>query len=81
MRNAEDHLGKRLIIFDDLRFENEAWAIKRLGHNYEIITQIVHISRKSYKPDQNENHVSEAGLPENFIDKWVTVDDEGEATE
>ena len=30
MRKAEDHIGKRLIVFDDIRFPNEAWAIKRL---------------------------------------------------
>ena len=81
MRKAEEHIGKRLIIFDDLRFENEAWAIKRLGQNHEVITQIINISRKSYKPDANENHISEAGIPKSFIDKWVTVDDEGEAAE
>jgi hypothetical protein len=81
MRKAEDHLGRRLIIFDDIRFPNEAWAIKRLGHRHEILTQIVHISRKGHEPDENDLHVSEAGLPKYFIDKWVTVDDEGEATE
>lgn len=81
MRKAEDHLGKRLIIFDDIRFPNEAWAIKRLGHRYEIITQIIHISREGHEPDPSDLHVSEAGLPRHFIDKWVTVDEQGEKTE
>jgi len=81
MRQAEDHLGRRLIIFDDIRFPNEAWAIKRLGHRHEILTQIIHISRKGHEPDENDLHVSEAGLPKYFIDKWVTVDEAGEATE
>lgn len=81
MRKAEDHIGKRLVVFDDIRFPNEAWAIKRLGHRYEVISEIIHISRKGHEPDENDLHVSEAGLPKHFIDKWVTVDDEGKATE
>jgi hypothetical protein len=81
MRNAQDHVGKRTIVFDDIRFPNEAWAIRRLGHKHEVLSQIIHISRKGYEPDQEDDHVSEAGLPKYFIDKWVTVDDEGEETE
>ena len=81
IRKAEDQIGKRLIIFDDIRFPNEAWAIRRLGHKHEILSTIIHVSRKGYEPDENESHVSEAGLPRHFIDKWVTVDDEREATE
>ena len=81
IRKAEDHIGNRLIIFDDIRFPNEAWAIRRLGHKHEILSTIIHVSRKGYEPDENESHVSEAGLPRHFIDKWVTVDDEREATE
>ena len=81
MRKAKDHLGQRLIIFDDIRFENEVWAIKGLGHRHEILTQIVHISRNAHEPDQKDLHVSEAGLPNYLIDKWVTVDGKGEKTE
>ena len=80
MRNAQDHVGKRTIVFDDIRFPNEAWAIRRLGHKHEVLSQIIHISRKGYEP-QEDDHVSEAGLPKYFIDKWVTVDGEGEETE
>ena len=72
---AEPHFNKRNIVFDDIRFPNEAWAIRRWGHSYEILTEVVHISRKGYEPDENDHHVSEAGLPKGMIDKWVSVED------
>jgi len=74
-RMALPYIGKRTIVFDDIRFPNEAWAIRRWGHTNEILTEIVHISRKGYEPDENDNHVSEAGLPKGMIDKWVSVED------
>ena len=66
------------IIFDDVRFPNEAWAIRRWGVTNEIITKIIHVSRDGFEPDVNDQHVSEAGLPRAFIDKWVTVDGNAE---
>ena len=72
---ALPYIGKRTIVFDDIRFANEAWAITRWGHTHEVLTEIVHISRKGHEPDPNENHVSEAGLPKGMIDKWVSVED------
>jgi len=76
-RTAEPYIGYRTIVFDDIRFPNEAWAIRRWGHTHEILTEIVNISRKGHEPDPNDNHVSEAGLPKGMIDKWVSVDGEG----
>jgi hypothetical protein len=72
---AEQYIGKRTIVFDDIRFPNEAWAIRRWGHTHEVLTEIVHISRKGYEPDENDHHVSEAGLPKGMIDQWVSVED------
>jgi len=74
-KTAEPFIGKRNIVFDDIRFPNEGWAIKRWGNTHEVLTEIVHISRKGYEPDPNDNHVSEAGLPKGMIDKWVSVED------
>lgn len=76
---AEQYIGKRTIVFDDIRFPNEAWAIRRWGHTHEILTEIVHISRKGHEPDPNDNHVSEAGLPKGMIDKWVSVEEDGKS--
>ena len=72
---ALPYIGKRTIVFDDIRFPNEAWAIRRWGNTHEILSEIVHISRKGYEPDENDHHVSEAGLPKSMIDKWVSVGD------
>ena len=72
---AEPFIGKKTIVFDDIRFPNEGWAIRRWGHAHEVLSEIVHISRKGHEPDLNETHVSEAGLPKGMIDKWVTVED------
>ena len=76
-RMIEPHIGKRTIVFDDVRFPNEAWAIRRWGVSNEVFTKIIHISRVGFEPDENDHHVSEAGLPRMMIDKWVTVDDQG----
>ena len=72
---ALPYIGKKTIIFDDIRFPNEGWAIRRWGCTHEVITEVVHISRKGYEPDPNDNHVSEAGLPRGMIDKFVSVED------
>ena len=72
---ALPYIGKRTIVFDDIRFPNEAWAIRRWGNTHEVLSEIVHISRKGYEPDENDHHVSEAGLPKSMIDKWVSVED------
>ena len=77
-RMVEPYVGKKTIIFDDVRFPNEAWAIRRWGVSNEIHTKIIHISRDGFEPDENDRHVSEAGLPREMIDKWVTVEN-GEA--
>jgi len=42
-----------------------------------VLTEIVHISRKGHEPDENDNHVSEAGLPKGMIDQWVSVGEDG----
>tara|TARA_R110002020_G_scaffold473074_1_gene701845 strand:+ start:664 stop:1182 length:519 start_codon:yes stop_codon:yes gene_type:complete len=76
-RMVEPYIGKQTIIFDDVRFPNEAWAIRRWGVTNEIITKIIHVSREGFEPDENDEHVSEAGLPRAFIDKWVTVEKDG----
>jgi hypothetical protein len=77
-RMVHPYIGKQTIIFDDVRFPNEAWAIRRWGVTNEILTKIIHVSRKGFEPDENDKHVSEAGLPRAFIDKWVTVGEDGE---
>lgn len=76
-RMIHPYIGKATIIFDDVRFPNEAWAIRRWGVTNEILTKIIHVSRKGFEPDENDQHVSEAGLPRQFIDKWVTVEEDG----
>jgi len=76
-RMAQPYIGKKTIIFDDVRFPNEAWAIRRWGVTNEILTKIIHISRQGFEPDENDHHVSEAGLPRGMIDKWVTVENGG----
>lgn len=68
-------IGKKTIVFDDIRFTNEYRAIRKWGHAHEVLSEIVHISRKGHEPDENDHHVSEAGLPKGVIDRWVTVED------
>jgi len=72
---AKPYIGKRTIVFDDIRFPNEAWAIRRWGNAHEVLTSLIHISRKGYEPDKSDTHVSEAGLPSGMIDEWVSVED------
>ena len=80
-RMIHPYIGKKTIIFDDVRFPNEAWAIRRWGVTNQILTKIIHVSRKGFEPDENDLHVSEAGLPRAFIDKWVTVGEDGKEEE
>jgi hypothetical protein len=77
LKEARKHIGKRTIVFDDIRFPNEAWAIRRLGHVHEVISEIIHLDRKGYV-QESDSHVSEAGLPKHFIDTWITLDGEKE---
>jgi len=78
-RMAEPYLGKRLVVFDDIRFPNEAWAIKRWADLYKISYKIIHISREGHEIDPSDSHISEHGIPEHFITEWVTVDDDKQA--
>ena len=75
-RMAEPYLGKRLVVFDDIRFPNEAWAIKRWADLYRISYKIIHISREGHEVDPNDSHISEHGIPQHFITEWVTVDEQ-----
>jgi len=77
-RMAEPYLGKRLVVFDDIRFPNEAWAIKRWADLYKIGYKIIHISREGHQIDPNDSHISEHGIPDHFITEWVTVDNNAE---
>lgn len=57
---------KCLCIIDDVRFENEALAIKEKGGLiYNIVRDGV---------QNNDNHVSEHGLPKHLIDNEVFID-------
>jgi len=76
MRTAEPFFGKDTVVFDDLRFPNEAWAIKRWAESRSLPYKIIHISRAGYEVDPKEVHKSEHGLPEHFITDWVRVDAE-----
>ena len=78
-RMAEPYLGKRLVVFDDIRFPNEAWAIKRWADLYKIGYKIIHISREGHEIDPSDSHISEHGIPEHFITEWVTVDGDKQA--
>ena len=75
MRTAEPFFGKDTVVFDDLRFPNEGWAIKRWAESRGLPYKIIHISRDGYELDKKEVHKSEHGLPEHFITDWVKVDE------
>ena len=75
MRTAEPFFGKDTVVFDDLRFPNEGWAIKRWAESRGLPYKIIHISREGYEIDPKEVHKSEHGLPEHFITDWVKVDE------
>lgn len=56
------------IIFDDLRFENEAEMIKRRGGEVWLL-------RRASLEVSKDSHVSEAGIPEDLIDKVVDIEE------
>ena len=54
------------VIFDDVRFANEAVAIRNAGG------KVYRVSRKNFEVS-TDNHISELGLPEELIDGEVEV--------
>ncbi len=55
------------LVVDDLRFDNEAEMIRELGG------EIWHLDRRSFKPDNNDKHVSEQGVSDKLITKKVLL--------
>lgn len=55
------------LVVDDLRFDNEAEMIRELGG------EVWHLDRRSFKPDNNDNHVSEQGVSVNLVTKKVLL--------
>ena len=68
MREAEYFLGwpDSKVIFDDVRFANEAVAIRNAGG------KVYRVGRKDFEVS-NDNHISELGLPEELIDGEVEI--------
>ena len=67
MREAEYFLHTdSKVIFDDVRFANEAVAIRAAGG------KVYRVSRKDFEVS-NDNHISELGLPEELIDGEVEL--------
>lgn len=68
MREAEYFLGwpDSKVIFDDVRFANEAVAIRNAGG------KVYRVSRKDFEVS-NDTHISELGLPEELIDGEVEI--------
>lgn len=56
------------VIVDDIRFKNEADMVHDLGG------EVWKLKRESYLPKEDD-HSSEDGLPEEYIDKEIIVDD------
>jgi hypothetical protein len=54
------------VIFDDVRFANEAVAIRQAGG------KVYRVSRKDFEVS-TDNHISELGLPEELIDGEIEV--------
>ena len=54
------------VIFDDVRFANEAVAIRQAGG------KVYRVSRKDFEVS-NDTHISELGLPEELIDGEVEI--------
>mgnify|MGYP003318206030 FL=1 len=67
MREAEYfmHTDSK-VIFDDVRFANEAVAIQQAGG------KVYRVSRKDFEVS-NDTHISELGLPEELIDGEVEI--------
>ncbi len=64
----ETDMDKRggLMVIDDLRFPNEAMMVRELGGEVWLVR------RRGFKPS-NDNHASEAGIPEDLIDRKVLL--------
>ena len=54
------------MVIDDLRFPNEAKMVRELGG---VVWQMY---RRNFEPS-NDNHASEAGIPDELIDKKVMI--------
>jgi len=55
-----------LVIYDDLRFDNEALYVK---HNEGIIIDVKDTVNE--KDNQVLSHISERGIQDDFIDEWI----------
>ena len=74
-RLAEPFFGKDTVVFDDLRFPNEGWAIKRWAESRGLPYKIIHISREGHEIDPSDSHISEHGIPEHFITEFVNLNE------
>ena len=54
------------MVVDDLRFPNEAMMIRELGG------EVWELHRRNFEP-ANDNHASEAGIPDELIDRKVML--------
>lgn len=54
------------MVVDDLRFTNEAQMIRELGG------EVWELHRRKFEP-ANDNHASEAGIPDELIDRKVML--------
>jgi hypothetical protein len=61
------------VVADDVRFDNEAQAIKDLGGKVILITS-TKASERINTGAGIQNHASEAGISKNLIDKHITND-------
>ena len=67
MREAEYFMqAEGRVIFDDVRFANEAVAIRNAGG------KVYRVSRKDFEVS-NDNHISELGLPAELIDGEIEI--------
>ena len=74
LRGLEGDEAVDSIIFDDLRFENEANMVKELGG------ELWRVSRRGYEPPK-DSHSSESGVPEDLVDRVIELnpeEDDGE---
>jgi len=54
------------MVIDDLRFPNEATMVRELGG------EVWRVNRRGFKPS-NDNHSSEAGIPDNLVNRKVLL--------
>jgi hypothetical protein len=64
---------KTLVICDDVRFDNEAKAIRNMGG------YIVHIVGRAYDMGENSNHPSEAGINREYVTDIISNDGDMES--